>query len=84
VGLLAIDDRPNETKAKCSGEDVDDDGDCKYLYDTHWAGSSLAVAGAVAATLGVAILVGSRRRAGSRSTARALITPTGVMLRKQF
>lgn len=81
VALLAIDDMENE--GRCSGENQDDDGDCKFLYNTQWGGASLAVAGAIAGTVGVAILIATRRQ-GKGSKLRAAVGPRGVALQGRF
>jgi len=51
VVLLALDGRPY--RRRCSGNDVDADGDCRFAYDTIAGGATLAVLGTAAATAGV-------------------------------
>ena len=55
IGLLSVPPRPYEKK--CEGENIDANGECRYLFDMHWVGASLAVIGAVATTIGVVFLI---------------------------
>lgn len=78
VALLALDDMP--FKKRCTGTEVDADGDCRWLYNTGWGGAALAVSGAVLVTLGIVALVRNRAPRPGRS-ARVLPTGLGVMAR---
>lgn len=80
--LLALDDRENE--GRCSGNEQDSDGDCKFLFNTQWGGASLAIAGAIAGTLGVAILVTTRNAPKDKPKVRAAIGPASVGLQGSF
>jgi hypothetical protein len=82
IALLAIDDRQNENR--CSGDEKDADGDCKFLFNTQWGGSGLAIAGAIAGTLGVAILVTTRNAPKDKPKVRAAIGPASVGLQGSF
>jgi len=82
IALLAIDDRPNQNR--CSGDEKDADGDCKYLFNTQWGGSGLAIAGAIVGTLGVAILVTTRNAPKDKPKVRAAIGPSSVGLQGNF
>lgn len=45
----------------CAGNNVDAFGNCKFLWDTKWAGVGTAIGGAALTTLGVAILLNTRK-----------------------
>jgi hypothetical protein len=62
--LWAIDGRPYEKR--CSGDDVDFAGTCRYVYDTSTAGIVLTSIGVAAAITGIALLAHSRRVARRR------------------
>lgn len=62
--LLAIDSNPN--RSRCTGEDVDAQGDCRFRYNTLGGGLALSIGGAaVLAAVGVTALVLSNKRRGS-------------------
>ncbi len=83
IGLLAI--PPQQYKNKCSGRDIDADGDCRYVFDTRWGGASLAFVGTAITTIGVMLLVRTRTRSGKvQSNPAVTVGPTGVGLRAQF
>lgn len=60
--LVGIDSRP--WRGRCSGRDVDVDGDCRFLYDTLSPGAVLVAAGAALATTGVVLVVRASKRRG--------------------
>ncbi len=64
VPLWVIDGRPYEKK--CSGDDVDFAGTCRYQYDTATAGIVLTSIGVAAIVTGIALLAASRRSARRR------------------
>jgi hypothetical protein len=66
VVFLALDGRPNRTK--CSGDDVDADGDCRQVYEGTISGAVLTSLGLALVATGIALVVSSRRRGkrGSR------------------
>jgi len=72
IALLVLDDKPY--KAKCTGENIDTDMDCKYLFNTGPLGGALIGAGAILGTLGAVALYRNR---GSRSQ-RAHVVPGGL------
>jgi hypothetical protein len=80
IAMVAVDGR--EYKKRCDGDNVDGDGDCRFVYRLKWPGAVLVATGAVLAGVGVTILVVERRR--SKSSLRAGITPNGVTLRGRF
>jgi hypothetical protein len=66
VGVLAmggggamvwLHDRPYT--ADCAGENVDVNGECRYLWNMKWPGTATALVGGALTTLGVAILLNS-------------------------
>jgi hypothetical protein len=72
VALLVLDERPY--RRRCTGEYVDDFGNCRLRYDTLTAGivtTSIAAAGLVTATV---LLVVGRPRSPRRARARVLPT----------
>ena len=79
IGLIALDDLP--FKKRCTGSEVDADGDCRWLYNTGWGGAALAVTGAVLVTLGIVALVRNRAPKPNR---RAQVVPTGLGLVARF
>ncbi|MCY1055463.1 PEGA domain-containing protein [Nannocystis sp. SCPEA4] len=79
IGLIAIDDR--EFKKRCTGAEVDADGDCRWLFNTGWGGAALAVSGAVLVTLGIVALVRNRAPTPKR---QAQVLPTGLGLVARF
>ena len=80
IGLLAV--RPTQYDKKCSGSDVDADGDCRFMFDMRWGGAALLGAGAIAATIGTMLLV--RNKKDPESRVQALIGPTGAGVRGSF
>ncbi len=50
--------------------DVDDDGNCKYVWNTEWHALGFGIAGGALTTLGIAVLLNSRaRKKASRESA---------------
>ena len=64
AALLAIDGRPY--RGRCSGDDVDYAGHCRYEYDTKVAGIVLTSIAGAAVITGIALLVVSRKSARRR------------------
>lgn len=58
--FLGIDGQPY--KAKCDGDNVDSDGDCRQRFDTLILGASLTAAGVALLGVGTGLLVASFRR----------------------
>lgn len=67
AALWAVDSRA--VGWRCSGEDRDAFGHCRYLYDTRGAGIAMVVGGATAAITG-AIVLGLRERIANRKPRR--------------
>ena len=67
---------------KCSGSDVDADGDCRYMFDMRWGGAALLAAGAIATTIGTMLLV--RNKKPTEPRVQALLGPTGAGVRGSF
>ena len=80
IALVAIDGR--EYKKRCAGENVDADGDCRFVYRLKWPGAALVATGAILAGVGATILIVQRKR--SKATLRAGVTPNGFTLRGSF
>ncbi len=59
VPLLALDGRPYESR--CSGDDVDEDGDCRYTYGTKTGGIVLLALGGAAVITAVALVAVATR-----------------------
>jgi hypothetical protein len=57
--LIAIDS--NQNSRRCTGQDVDNDGDCRFVFQTKWGGAALAVGGGALVAAGVALLVTTRK-----------------------
>jgi hypothetical protein len=77
VALLVIND--DQVQSKCSGNDLDVNGNCRYLYDTKTGGIAAASAGAAFVVAGAVLLgVGYRRRA------RLTLGPRSVGLEVRF
>jgi hypothetical protein len=60
VPLLALHGRPYTRK--CSGADVDDDGDCRYRYGTAAGGGTLVGLGGAAVIAGIVLVAVATRR----------------------
>ena len=84
--LLLFDGDP--VRRRCTGDEVDADGDCALLHNTDWLAVLTAGAGAALVTLGVTLVVLTRDRGKPRARARAQVqaglTPTGLTLRARF
>jgi hypothetical protein len=59
TALIAIDDRP--WQGRCSGDDIDDAGNCRFVLATRPLGIGLAVLGAGALASGVGLMVWAQR-----------------------
>lgn len=64
VVFLALDGRPNQTR--CSGADVDADGDCRQVYEGTISGAVLTSLGLALVATGIALVVSSRRKGKRR------------------
>ncbi len=93
--LTAMHDRQYRADCNPNGSPVtkDDAGECKFLWNTKWAGAGTAIGGAALLTLGVAILVNSagktkkqkdRGEKQARRVPEIGIGPGSVMLRGRF
>jgi len=77
IGLLILDERPVEY-TRCSGIDVDVEGDCRFRHDTLVGGVVMTIVGVVGITAG-ALLVARSRKAGKNGgdhERRARLRPT--------
>lgn len=73
--LLAIDER--DVPSRCTGDNVNARGVCKYRYDTLLGGASLVGVGAAALLTGVALAIAFRRPRSQR----VAVAPGGVTVR---
>lgn len=84
--LLAIDSRP--IQRTCSGDDVDVNGECRFLHDTKLAGTiALATGGAALATGIVLAVLGrkaARKRGPQEQARRWQLQPTAFGVRGRF
>ncbi|MCA9694153.1 MAG: PEGA domain-containing protein [Myxococcales bacterium] len=81
--LLGFDDRP--VSSRCGPEVVDKDGDCPFVYNTHWPGAALAVTGAAAVTVGIVLLLRHRALVKQQKAAlQAGVTPGGFVIQGRF
>ncbi|MGB1014992.1 MAG: PEGA domain-containing protein [Nannocystaceae bacterium] len=83
VALTAIHDLPHSFS--CSGENLDMNGQCRYLFNTKWYGAAALIGGAALTTLGVAILLNSRKKTRKETKKTAFgIGPGSVSLSGRF
>ncbi len=70
--LIAVHGRPY--RDRCSGDNVDAEGDCRFRLDTRTGGAVAVSVGVAALITGVALLVvGSRRARSDRRTSRLVV-----------
>jgi len=81
VGLLVIHDDPIERD--CDGQNVDIEGNCKYLHDTRTGGIAATVVGAALLGTGIALVVVDRKRAKATRT-NLSVGPRGIRLTTRF
>ncbi|HWB82024.1 MAG TPA: PEGA domain-containing protein [Nannocystaceae bacterium] len=62
--LVVLHDRPNQTM--CRGKNVDDDGDCKFLYATKIPGAIVTSVGVAALVAGITMLAVEHRKRRAR------------------
>jgi hypothetical protein len=83
---LALDSRP--IQRKCVGNDVDVNGECRFLHDTKLVGAVVLAAGGAALVTGVVLAVvgrkGARKRGPSEQAQRWRLQPSGVGVRGWF
>ncbi len=79
VVLIGIDEQP--IQSRCSGENIDSAGNCRFRQNTLPLGLALTVGGVVMAAAGTTVLLVRSRR--KRTSRRARIQPTldGLMVR---
>ncbi len=82
VALTAIHDLPYNLD--CAGENIDMNGECRYLYNTKWYGAIALVGGAALTTLGIAILLNSRKKTRKEKKTAFGIGPGSVTLQGRF
>lgn len=82
VALTFMHDRPYKLGANCTGEDIDQKGECRFLYNTKWYGLGVGLVGAALVTLGVAVLV-TTAKSGKKekikaAASRLRVSPSGL------
>ncbi len=77
IAMLVLDER--EIASQCGGNDIDADGDCRFLYDTVGVGAGL-LAGGVLVSGGGGLLIWHGKRRSARERATAAMTPTGLQV----
>ena len=75
IGLAVLDEAP--IRSRCTGDNKDIEGHCKYRYDSLAAGITMAVLGAAALATGIALLAVDHKRQ-SRAQGRARPGCTGA------
>lgn len=84
VALTFLHDRPYKLGAKCTGDNVDFEGDCRFLFNTKWTGLAAGIVGGALLTLGIAVLIttakSKTKKVGKAETAlqRVRVSPTGA------
>lgn len=87
VGLTFLHDSEYKLGGRCTGENIDADGDCRYLHNTKWYGVGLTLAGGALVTLGVAVLINTAKNPRKKAKAEAAVRqhlqvgPGGVGIR---
>jgi hypothetical protein len=80
IVMVAVDGR--EYEKRCDGNDVDADGDCRFVYRLKWPGAAMIAAGAALAGVGITVLAIDRRR--GKGSVRAAVTPSGLRVSGRF
>ncbi len=70
TGFAVLASRPYKVGGACEGDNVDQDGDCRRLWDTEWIVYGTALAGAALLTLGIAVLLTTSGKRGKRASKR--------------
>jgi hypothetical protein len=73
VALTFLHDRDFKLGGRCTGENVDADGDCRFLHNTKWYGMGLSLAGGALVTLGVAVLITTSKNPRKKAKAEAAV-----------
>ena len=66
VAMIVLHDMDYKLSGACTGAQIDQDGDCQYLFNTKWYGLGLSLGGAALVTLGVAILINTSKKGGRK------------------
>jgi len=81
--LIGIDDQP--INGDCSGDNVDEEGRCRFLHDTRPAGIGVTAGGAVLLGAGVALaVVGVRRHRTQRGGVQPVAWRHGIGIAGRF
>jgi len=60
IAFTTLHDREYRLRGSCTGDNVDNEDNCRFLYNTKWYGLAGTLAGAALVTLGIAILLNTR------------------------
>ena len=79
IALIAIDERPVEF-TRCSGDDVDAAGNCRFRHQTLGGGVFMSVLGVVGLTAGTILVVRDRKRNHTEERVRLRPSAQGLVL----
>ncbi len=79
IALIAIDERPVEF-TRCSGDDVDAAGNCRFRHQTLGGGVLMSVLGVVGLTAGALLIVRDRKRNHAEERVRLRPSARGLVL----
>ncbi len=75
IALLAVDERPVQF-TRCSGPDVDAEGNCRFRHNTLGGGIVMTIVGVLGITAGALLVVRTNGERGKGSDRRARLRPT--------
>jgi hypothetical protein len=75
IALLAVDEKPVEF-TRCSGIDVDMEGNCRFRHDTLAGGVVMTIVGVVGITAGALLVARTSKKRGKGDERRARLRPT--------
>lgn len=85
VALTFMHDKPFKLGSNCTGEDIDSNDECRFLYNTKWEGLAAGLVGGALLTLGVAVLITTAKtnkvKTATKAEARLKrlqVSPSGV------
>jgi hypothetical protein len=73
IALTFLHDRDLKLGGRCTGANVDLDGDCRFLFNTKWYGMGLSLAGGALVTLGVAVLITTAKNPRKKAKLEAAV-----------
>jgi hypothetical protein len=98
IAFTTLHDRQYRLRGNCTGDNIDSEDNCRFLYNTKWYGLAGTLAGAALVTLGIAILLnttsmkkgktekdrGGRRSKKKKARAGLEIGPGSISIRGRF